>query len=180
MTPSPETISPETIARMRQQYADGVPVARIRAENGVTKGVLYRWLDGGPSGSDQLPPIARRRVFASLTIGRNRSLVTRLWRTARRQVHEIEQRLARAGQPPAEREGDARMLAVLVKTLRELAALDKARADAGKSGTQTRIDHEDDDPIPQDIDELRRELARRVDILRQRRAAAGPSDGDQA
>ena len=52
------------------------------------------------------------------------ALVGRLWRTAEAQVRDIEERLARHQQQPDERERDARTLAVLVKTMRELSALD--------------------------------------------------------
>ena len=59
-----------------------------------------------------------------------------MWRTAERQVEEIEDRLAVAGLELAERESNARMLAIVAKTLRELAAVDeKAR---GKEGDERR------------------------------------------
>jgi hypothetical protein len=41
---------PETIARIRQQYADGVPVAQISVDNKVNKSTVYRWVDGGGVG----------------------------------------------------------------------------------------------------------------------------------
>jgi hypothetical protein len=174
--------SPETIMLMRKRYAEGATVREILAATGVDRRVLYYWLDGGPKGPQALPPIPRRSRRVAIkgrARGADGALVARLWRTARRQVSEVERRLARAGQPPAERESDARMLAVLVKTLRELAALDEARADIAKGGRQTRADAEDDRP-PQDIDEFRRELARRMDAIaarREARAADEPETG---
>ena len=53
-----------------------------------------------------------------------------MWRTAERQVEEIEDRLQAAGLELAERESNARTLAIVAKTLRELAAVDEARSRA--------------------------------------------------
>jgi hypothetical protein len=175
--------TPEAIALVRRRYAEGVTVARILAETPMSHGTFYLWVDGGPDdgGGRRLPPLPRRRVV----VGKRRrplkgercSLVARLWRTAERQVRDIEVRLARDQQEPAERERDARVLAVLVKTLRELTALDEAKADMK---SQPEAPAADDDAVPRDLDELRRELARRVDRLRQRRAADGPAGGSDA
>jgi hypothetical protein len=162
-------LSPEAGAQMRQRYLEGVPVSRILAEFGASIGTLYFWIDGGPADAGpRLPPLPRRRVV----VGQRRrplktsrvSLVARLWRTAERQVRDIEDRLARNQQEPSERERDARMLAILVKTLRELSsfdALDLASAQPGDN---------DGDDMPQDIDEFRRELTRKVEALISRRA----------
>ena len=170
--------SRETIARIRQQYADGDRLVRILAENKGTKETLYHWVDGGPSDPAQrLPPIPRRtqRRAANDSAEARRLLVARLWRAADRQVRDIEQRLKGIGEEPPERERDARALAVLVKTLRELAAFDEAHTAA-----QTRTDPDDDDTGPRDIDDFRRELARKMDALvarRAERAAGKPESG---
>ncbi len=174
-----ETLAPQAIARMRQQYLDGVAVAQILTEHGVSKATLYRWLDGGWSGDRQWPPIPRRRAVAASppTIRGSKALIARLWRNASLQVDEIGQRLAHAGLSSRSTQGDARTLAVLVKTLRELVALNERRTRPAKADTSNRADDEDDF-IPQDLDELRRELARRVDLIRQRRNAARGAGGD--
>ena len=159
------TLSPETIARIRQQYADGVPVPQICAENGVSQRVLYYWIDGGPPDpARRLPPIPRRapRGGSKNTRETRRQLVAKLWSTAERQVDEIEQRLAGVGQQSSEPERDARALAVLVKTLRELVAFDEAHPAA-----QTRTEPEDDEP--RDMDEFRRDLARKMEAIISRR-----------
>jgi hypothetical protein len=109
--------------------------------------------------SESSPQKAAATVKRARTINR-KTLVRRIWRTADAQVRDIEDRLAATRPEPVERERDARMLAVLVKTLRELAALDEAA-----SGPSKRAEPEDDDPVPRDIDEFRRELARRIDAL---------------
>jgi hypothetical protein len=169
--------SRETIIKIRQQYFENVPVDQICADNDVSTYQLYLWVDGGPRHPEsELPPIPRRQTrmrSAHDPLEARRTLVKRLWRAADRQVRDIEKRLQGAGQEPTERERDVRGLAVLVKTLRELAAFDEAHPAA-----KTRTDPEDDDYGPRDIDDFRRELARKMDALVARRAerAAGESE----
>jgi hypothetical protein len=86
------------------------------------------------------------------------AIVDKLWQSAERQVEDIHKRVTSAGLEPDERERDARMLSVLVKTLRDLAALDDTTMVAGH-------DKPDDQSDARDIDEFRRELARRIDAL---------------
>src|SRR5262249_23459915 len=125
---------PEPVLRARQDYLDGKPVAQIRAEYNLPGGTLYYWLRGGPPGPDRLPeiPVRMRKVQDATGIRGRKALVRRLWRSASRQAREIEERLLRAGAEPDARERDARLLAVLVKTLRDLTALDEARLAAEK------------------------------------------------
>jgi hypothetical protein len=174
-------LSPETIARIRQDYADGVAVARICAQNKVSSGVAYKCVDGVPPGFDPLPPLPRRQAKPPrrprTPVANRKVLVARLWRSATKQVHEVEERLARADQAPPERERDTRVLAVLAKTLRELTALDQAQTNKTAKKDPPR---DDDDAVPRDLDELRRELARRVDLLRQRRGPPGAAGGTSA
>ena len=185
-------LSKDDIVAMRREYAEGVPVEQTLAKFKVAKKTFYRWVDGGPkSGPGHLPPLPRRgcgprRRATVLTPDIRRRLVDRLWRTASRQVREIEDRLAErdrvggdAGEA-TEPERDARVLAVLAKTLRELVAIDQTQADAiHDDAAPNEPSRDDDDAAPNDVDELRRELARRVDILRQRRAAAAGAGGDE-
>lgn len=100
-------------------------------------------------------------------------LLARLWRAAERQVEEIETRMRRAdgagAEPPprasADAEKDARALALIARTLRELvAAEDDAAAKPAK----------DADDTVRDLDEFRRELARRLERMREEHA--GPGD----
>jgi len=146
----------------RQLYVDGARISDILARTGFSLGTLYYWLDGGSQdGGPRLPPIPRRRKV----MGKRRralktdrvSLVARLWRTAERQVRDIGDRLALNQQEPGDRERDARMLAVLVKTLRELSTFDETNP--------MQTDADDDDPVPQDMDEFRAELARRIEAF---------------
>ena len=178
--------SPEQIALARQMYIDGEPVARIRKVCEMSEGTLYYWLDGGPADGDlHLEPLPRRSTGKTRgnekTPGTRRrrlsgdrvALVGRLWRTAEAQVRDIEERLARHQQQPDERERDARTLAVLVKTMRELSALDDQ-----KGGGAPPADSEHDDG-PRDIDEFRRELARRMDEIVAARADRVPGGAEE-
>ncbi len=166
-------IAPETVALARKRYAEGVAVSRILGETEMSLGTLYAALDGklDEGGGAKPAPMARRRVVMgqrkrALRAARI-SLVARLWRTAERQVRDIETRLASAAPDPAERERDARVLAVLVKTLRELHAFDGANL-RGKVEAES-----DNDDSVRDLDEFRRELARKIDRLAAQHSQAG-------
>jgi hypothetical protein len=94
-----------------------------------------------------------------------------MWRTAERQVGEIEERLKAAGIELAERESNARTLAIVAKTLRELAAYDEAQARAKQPP-------KDDDAAPRNIEELRRALARKLEafVARSEDGISGDAD----
>jgi hypothetical protein len=167
---------PETIARARRMYAEGEPVLFICRSCGIGRDTLYRWIDGGTvTGEQRLEPLPRRaegtarpprvhRRRRRRTKGDRVALVQRLWRAAEAQVRDVEECLARGEQPPPEHQQGARTIATLAKTMRELIALDEAE---GRGGT------EDDGDMPQDIDEFRRELARRMDAFVAERLRAG-------
>jgi hypothetical protein len=80
-----------------------------------------------------------------------------------RGVRDIEKRLRKASLAPAEYEHGAHALAVPAKTPRALPAFDAAREKAGGSANETK--KTDDDRVPRNVDELRRELARRIDKI---------------
>jgi hypothetical protein len=169
-----QPMPPEKVALVRKLYVDGVPIAEIQARTGVRHlRDIYACLDGKYDDGSGAPPqpIPRRRprlkVPRRLRSSRE-ALVARLWRTAERQVRDIEIRLAASEQPPDERERDARVLAVLVKTLRELNAIDSA---ALRDKPQT--DSGNDDDGVRDLDEFRRELARKIDRLAAQHSAEG-------
>jgi hypothetical protein len=174
-----DTPTPEAVALARRLYAEGEPVKAILAKTGLSHGTFYRCLAGHfPDGSGIAPaPMALRRPGVRLQhrIGSRAALVARMWRTAERQVGEIENRLKAAGLELAERESNARTLAVVAKTLRELAAVDEAQKP--RKGKKQAPDDDDDDPVPRDIDEFRRELARRINALVDSRTDGG---GDSA
>jgi hypothetical protein len=120
------------------------------------------------------------RKRAAVTTKRRRSptqrtqLVHRLWLAAEAQVRQIESRLTLDTTEPAECERDARTMAVLVKTLRDLNALDAARdrrASKREGNTAAAATPEVNYDDPRQIDEFRRELARRIEAIKSGRAA---------
>lgn len=159
-------LTPDEALALRTRYAAGQPVARICAECGCTTYLLYLAVDGKIAAADgsAMPPLPRRgrprqfsgssRRRAALPAGPDAdrlALVTRLWRAAERQVRRIEQRFGQGDVPATD---DARALAVLVRTVRELAAFDAAQ----------QPDRNDDDR-PRDLDEFRRDLAARMEAF---------------
>lgn len=166
-------LTDDMIVLARQRYTEGAAVSKILVEASMSLGTLYLWLDGGPSdehGALRFPAIPRRRVVMAkrrkpLTGGRV-SLVNRLWRTAERQVRDVESRMC-VDQEPEQRDRDARLLAVLVKTVRELRTLDTAEQEVSENERE-----------PDNLDDFRRDLARKIDgIIAQRGTAAPRDDG---
>jgi hypothetical protein len=94
---------------------------------------------------------------------RRAALAERLWRAAELQAAEVEARLSAGPRPAAEGERDAKTLAVLARTLRELAAAD---ADA----TETD-DGQSDTPPAEDVEQLREQLYERLKSIGAARAA---------
>ncbi|MBS7698450.1 MULTISPECIES: hypothetical protein [unclassified Chelatococcus] len=85
-------------------------------------------------------------------------------------MREVERRLADGKTEPGEREKDARTLAIVVKTLRDLLALE-----ADEHTVEATAPEEEGGDV-RDLDDFRRELAERIDRLRRARdadAAAG-------
>ena len=110
-------------------------------------------------------PVAKAR---RLSVGR-KAVVTKLWRAAQRQLDAHEARLDEQPKGAATSEADAKALAVLARTVRELVALEAT--------TKGREDKADDDLSPaaglRHVAELRKELARRLECI----AAGGPPSG---
>jgi hypothetical protein len=162
-------LAPDVIARVRQRYVDGDSAAAIMRDLGINQYALYFCLDGAKDPA--LPPLPRRRLMVgTLKTPRPRAraaLVNRLWRAAERQVRDIEERLRLNKQQPDERERDARVLATMVKTLRELRALQDTEQEPSAK-----------DEGPANLDDFRRELARKIDglIAAEREAADRASE----
>jgi hypothetical protein len=112
-----------------------------------------------------------------LSVGR-KAVVTKLWRAAQRQLDAHEARLGELPQGAAASEADAKALAVLARTVRELVALEAT--------TAGREDKSNDELSPaaglRHVAELRKELARRLEVLAAEEAdtaaAPPPVDGD--
>ncbi|WP_156639698.1 hypothetical protein [Bosea sp. PAMC 26642] len=110
-----------------------------------------------------------------LTVGR-KAVVNTLWRAAKRHLDAHEARLDDLPTGSVASESDAKALAVLARTVRELVAMEAANA--SQEGKPT------DEADPADglrhVAELRKELARRLDALADRELgkadpAASPS-----
>jgi len=85
------------------------------------------------------------------------ALAERIQTVAEREIAAVEQVLTILGTSDAsETEAAARTLASLARTLRELRQLD---------ATMATPEPTDDEPVPRDIEELRRSLARKLDAL---------------
>ncbi len=117
-------------------------------------------------------PVAKGK---RLSVGR-KAVVTRLWRAAQRQLDAHEARLDEVPKGAAASESEAKALAVLARTVRELVALDAA--------SPGREDRSNDDLSPaaglRHVAELRKELARRLEVIASGGPPAGPAapDGD--
>jgi len=113
------------------------------------------------------PPVAKRKPAPR---GR-KAVIGKLWKAAQTQLEAHEAHLAELPAGTAASETDAKTLATLARTVRELVALDSAAAGEGKS---------QDEPNPAEglrrVDELRSELGRRLAALAAEEAgAAGAS-----
>jgi hypothetical protein len=108
-----------------------------------------------------------------LTVGR-KAVVTKLWRAAKRQLEAHEARLDELPKGAAAAESDAKALAVLARTVRELVALDGAAA--SQEGKPT------DELSPaaglRHVTELRKELARRLEFIAAGGSPSGPAAPD--
>jgi hypothetical protein len=176
------TPPPAMVALARRLYVEEVAVAAIMAQTGIksTK-VLYRCLDGhhddGSGGELPLRALPRRcNGLATVRSASKRgALVARIFHNAQEQVQKIEARVAESDLAPFVTERDVRSLAVLVRTLRELSELAEMRG----PGKQNKQEPENDPPPVRDLDELRRELARRMQALIDARTRDGVSGGPE-
>jgi hypothetical protein len=157
--------TPDTVALVRRLYREDTPTKDIVAATKLSTGTIYRCLDGAfDDGSGIQPaPIARRKTPSGKPAkrGTREALVARIWRTAARQVGDIEDRLKASGLELPERESNGRMLAVIARTLRDLSAFDQANAKRNKEAAKG----DDDDAVPRNIDDLRQSLARKLQGL---------------
>jgi hypothetical protein len=178
--PAPsKTPPPEIVAYVRRRYAADAPVAYIRAEADLSLGQIYLCLDGVyDDGSGQpLEPLPRRSVIKRRRPALKHvraTLASRLWWLAERHAREIEERLDREDLLPDEREADARVLVILVRALRDLKAADGDVVPPQPANPAPTS--EDDDAVPDDIDEFRRRLAERISRLAAADAAAGAGE----
>ena len=102
-----------------------------------------------------------------------KAVVGQLWRAAKRQIDTHEEHLADLPKGTTASEADAKALAVLARTVRELVAIEEPPA--------TRKDKRTDDPSADDlrhVAQLRQDLARRLEALAAQDARENPQEAD--
>lgn len=172
-------LPPEKIAEVRQLYeGTNVPVRDLASicGLGVTtflkrvklwgwKPRNYRMRDYDAAAQRDIESI-REIAAPAIAIAENETLIDRVRTAVEREIVAIEAVLARvegAKLRSTDAERAARTLATLVKTLREVAALQRDEKPEQASG-------EGEDEF-RDLEEFRSELAERLDRLRRSRAA---------
>lgn len=167
-------LPPELWVEGRRLYEDlGLSVAVIAERLGVTTRPVYthakleQWVRPldytGALSLNHVGPLQRKRMIA------------RLYGAFERQVRDLEARLTALDGREAD-DRDARTLATLAQTLDRLVALDASITAQPADGSDDP--ERDEEP---DIDEFRRDLARRLETIRDARhrdpaAGAGPAD----
>lgn len=110
-----------------------------------------------------IEPKSKRKVIS------RKAVVGQLWRAAKRQIDTHEEYLADLPKGTTASEADAKALAVLARTVRELVAIEEPQT--------TRKDKRTDDPSAADdlrhVSQLRQDLARRLEALARREMGEG-------
>ncbi len=107
---------------------------------------------------------------------KRRKLVERLWSAAEAQVADIETRLASLSGDGTSFERDARALGLLAKFLKELVSIECLMNEASTPAKAATLNSEDEDAPPRNLEDFRRELARRLDQMRAGRELEPGSD----
>jgi AcrR family transcriptional regulator len=156
------------MAEIRALYeARSMSVADVAERAGVAVPTLMRWVTvhgwarrrrGRPPAAPVSPPVRLadehpREPDPATPAGRRR-LVARIWAAADAQMADVERRMRAAGEGGAD-ERDARITAVLVRTVRDLVALD-----GELQGEAAKDDERQTSVTP---DGLRDELVRRLE-----------------
>lgn len=148
---------------VRSQYEHtDKPVAGIAREAGIGRSTL--------SARARRENWRRRRPSRVRTAAEGLTdIPAQVERTIERELGAIDAilaQLASGGEPTPASERTARTLASLTRTLKEVQRLRAAEAEERKkSAAAADDDMPEDDDLPRDIDEFRRELARRIDAF---------------
>lgn len=199
-----KTFTPEQIDAARRLYENPrTPVDDVAASLGITRCTLksriaeWGWPERGGGAparpahktgrSRKARPARRRRVTLKATQKKPRAqprtrlpsvapprttpeaLAARVQRVVERELDAIDSVLGVLGvADSADAERSARTLASLARALTEVMRL---------TAPEQTPDPDEDDAMPRDLDEFRRELARRIEALAADAEAAAPSDG---
>ncbi|MEZ5785270.1 MAG: hypothetical protein R3D62_02005 [Xanthobacteraceae bacterium] len=121
---------------------------------------------------ESLGPVAASRARRGREAVGDDALAVRVQRVVERELDAIDQILGAIGAADAaEAERSARTLASLARALKEVMRL---------AAPDEPADADDDDPVPRDLDDFRRELARRLEALAGGGAAQTAGDGGSA
>lgn len=179
MSVAVRSISPEALEEARRLYElTRVPVQQVADMLGISKSTLnvrrrlWGWAPRmaripGAAAPTATPPAAAEDAPVENVSASRGELINRLVRRIEGEIAALERLVGRAGlavalKPDAahaESERAARTLAILVRSLRELAALDKLEPDGS------------DDDADRDADAFRRELGRTLERV----LAGGPA-----
>jgi hypothetical protein len=174
----------ELVAHIRHRYENtDDTLAAIARETGVSERSINRMRDreGWARRSDRplrgLPPAMRllKTATAMAAPAAATDAIERIERLVEKELAAEERGRAQLGdgrRAPAQAERTARTLATLTQTLHALQRL--------RCGLAPITETHDDDDIPADIDEFRRDLARRIDAFVASRTGASDADGDRA
>jgi hypothetical protein len=187
--------TPELIAHVRHRYENTADtLAKIATDCGISERAINRMRDreGWSRRSDRpprgLPAAIRTLAEANAMVAAQAptaagdppdemrptpAAIERIERLVEKELAAEEAVRAQLGplpRPPAEAERAARTLATLTQTLHALQRL--------RCGLSPDIELNDDDDMPRDIDEFRRDLARRIDAFVASRTEPRDDDGD--
>lgn len=147
---------------------------RIAERRGWKRQIRER---GRPGTHEVSAKTSDRRDLVSGVKGR-RQLIQKLEKTVGREIAAIDARLRKFASADADgvhgidHERHARALATLARTLRELAAIERAELQT----LDAQLSEDDDDDFPRDADTLRNTLAQRLEQLSQERESRAFSD----
>ena len=176
-----DNYAPERLARAKAQYRSGeASVAALAESLGLTPGAMrwrirkWRWTRAAPPKKAQAKqmaaPTSPTRARPEPARGADtKSLIVAVRHALEGEIAALQERIAQGAASDAQgaaSDANARTLASLARTLSVLRAIETE-----KDGENAY----DDDKAPLDLAELRRELARRIDLLREQRNAADPS-----
>jgi hypothetical protein len=202
-------IAPELIVEGRDLYENGLTsIEEIAARMKISRSTLYARMREGkwqrrrysPSAAaDEAPVVVmavqapapampdgrsvedkrcepQQSVADKVTVEKRAALFARAFRAAEWQMDSIEAAMKQLNATPAPFERNARALAMLNRSLRDVLILTKA--------DETALSNEaDNNLIPRDMDQFRRELAQRIQRLvdaERRRESESPGAGTAA
>jgi len=200
--PAKIEIPPDLLAEGRFLYEETLtPVNEIWAHMGLTRSTFFArlhelgWVkrrycppaQDTVAGCEPAPPApegggadaTKKETENKVTPALHAALSMRVYDAMQKQMDAIEsiQRTLRPG-VATQSERTARILAILNKALREIAAITKSTETTPPDAARNDPVPTDNDPVPADIDEFRYELARRIKgLVESERGGTGEGSG---